>query len=96
MIKTFAYCSSPFWKKGGYSNRLRPSVPANIQWSMSFIPSIILVKKRRKSNKPVGLCGNFTGLWGKMPYKDQRKCTSTPNVGTSVRLSVCHTFVSGP
>jgi hypothetical protein len=37
---------------------------------MSFIPSIILVKRRRKSHKPTGC--NFTGLWGKMPHKDKK------------------------
>jgi hypothetical protein len=49
---------------------------------MSFIPSINLVKKRSKSHKPTGLCGNFAGLWGKMPHKDQRKSILTPIVGT--------------
>jgi hypothetical protein len=35
---------------------------------MSFIPSIILVLKEGNpiNRLPTGLCGNFTGLWGKM------------------------------
>jgi hypothetical protein len=29
------------------------------------------IKTRRKSHKPTGSSGNFTGLWGKMSHKDQ-------------------------
>jgi hypothetical protein len=51
-----------------------PSVrPSGRTWSKSFIPSIILVKTRRKSHKPTGSCGNFTGLWGKCHIKNKEK-----------------------
>jgi hypothetical protein len=31
----------------------------------------------KKEENPIktGVCDNFTGLWGKVPHKDQRKST---------------------
>jgi hypothetical protein len=66
---------------------VRPSVRANIQWSMSFIPSIILVKKKKEIPLTDWFMSLFYWFMGKNATERSKKKHINP-ICWHIRLSV--------